>query len=83
MDACDIPGGVVTTSSKGFMNSSIFLKWLQHFESNIPVTVKRPVLLVYDGYGSHYNEEIIQKAVELKIILVFVTSQRYAPCPAS
>ena len=72
MDACDIPGGVVTTSSKGFMNSSIFLKWLQHFESNIPVTVKRPVLLVYDGYGSHYNEEIIQKAVELKIILVLL-----------
>jgi DDE superfamily endonuclease len=29
-------------------------------------------MLVHDGYGSHYNEEIVRKAIDLKIVLVLL-----------
>jgi hypothetical protein len=45
---------------------------LDHFSKSIPDTVKRPVVLIYDGYGSHYNEEIVSRAIQLKIILVLL-----------
>jgi hypothetical protein len=48
--------------SKGFMTASIFLVWLDHFSNGIPDTVKHPIVLVYDGYGSHFNEKIVSKA---------------------
>ena len=72
MDGCSFPGSSTTTGCKGFMNSNIFLKWLEHFECNVPGSIKRPLVLVYDGYGSHYNEAIVEKAIELQIILVLL-----------
>jgi len=44
MDACSIFGSTITTSPKGFMNSGIFLKWLEHFEQNVPGEVNRPLI---------------------------------------
>ena len=73
MDAAtEVPGSAVTVAPKGFMNSSIFLKWLEHFEDSVPLRVKRPLILVYDGLGSHHSDEIVVKAIELKIILVLL-----------
>jgi hypothetical protein len=72
LDSCCVEGSKVTVSSKGFMTAAIFLVWLDHFSLSIPETVKRPIVLVYDGYGSHYNEEIVSRAVQLKIILVLL-----------
>ena len=72
MDEMKVPNARVTTSPKGFINESIFYNWLTHFSSNIPEDVKRPVVLIYDGYGSHYNEKIISKSIELGIILVLL-----------
>jgi hypothetical protein len=72
LDACSIFGSVVTVSAKGFMTSKVFLKWLSHFESVVPGTVKRPLLLIYDGYSSHYDCSIIERAIQLKVILVLL-----------
>ena len=72
MDDCSIEGSVISVASKGFMNSKLFLKWLVHFSNSVPQEVKRPLVLVYDGYGLHYNNKIVEKAIELKIILVLL-----------
>ncbi|MEL7340323.1 MAG: transposase, partial [Bacteroidota bacterium] len=72
LDACPIEKAAVTTASKGFMTSSVFRKWLEHFNSNVPQTVRRPLLLIYDGCSSHWNAEIVQKALDLSIILVLL-----------
>ena len=72
LDSCTVANACITAAPKGFMNSSVFLKWLDHFSSNVPVSVTRPIMLVYDGYSSHYNTDIVLKAIELRIILVLL-----------
>jgi len=49
LDACSVFGSTGTTSAKGFINSTIFLKWLEHFKNNVPGDIKQPLLLVFDG----------------------------------
>jgi hypothetical protein len=39
-----------------------FKKWLSHFHSAVPKTRKRPLILVYGGYNSHFNADIVQEA---------------------
>jgi hypothetical protein len=51
LDVCSVDSATVTTTVKGFMNASIFRQWLIQFERNVPQTVKRLLLLVYDGYS--------------------------------
>jgi hypothetical protein len=60
----------VTVAPKGFKNPSLFEKWLSHFDSAVPETKKRPLILVYDGYSSHFNEGIVTKAISLNVILI-------------
>jgi DDE superfamily endonuclease len=72
IDGCDISGGSVTVAPKGFMNAHLFEKWLSHFDSAVPETIKMPLILVYDGYGSHFNEDVVTKAISLNIILVLL-----------
>ena len=40
----------------------------------MPNHVNRPIVLVYDGYGSHYNTDIVERAINLRIILVLLPS---------
>jgi hypothetical protein len=72
MGSCVNEDAVATTSEKGFINAKIFKKWLIHFERSVPGTVKRPLILVYDDYSSHYSEEIIQLSIEIGVILVLL-----------
>ena len=74
MDQCSINASTVTVSTKGFMNSNIFIKLLDHFSSNVPSHVKQPIALVYNGYGIHYNTDMVEKAIKLIIIFVLLTS---------
>ena len=74
MDQCSIAGGTATVYPKGFMHSNILIKLLNHFISNVPGHVKRPIVLVYNEYGSHYSTDMVEKATELIIILVFLPS---------
>ena len=63
LNMCEVTNSTVTTAPKGLMNSGVFIKWITFFAGSVPGTVKRPILLVYNGYGSHYNEETVQKAI--------------------
>ena len=74
MDQCSINGRTETVAPKGLMKSNIFIKWLDHFSSNVPSHVKRPFVIVYDGYGRNYNTDIVEKDNELRIILVLLPS---------
>ena len=76
MDGCDITGGAVIVAPKGFMNASSFEEWLHHFHSTIPEATKRPLILVYDGYSSHFNKDIVTKAISFNIVFGFIASKR-------
>ena len=56
------------------MNSNIFIKWLDHFSSNVPSHVKRHIALVYNGYGSHYKTDVVEKLIKIMFILVLLPS---------
>ena len=66
------PGTQFATSPKGWINSEIFLNWLDFFISFIPST--RPVLLIYDGHSSHISIEVIEKARSNDIHLLCLPS---------
>ena len=74
MGQCSVTGSTATVASKGFVNSNIFIKWLDNFSSNVPSHVKRHIALVYNGYVRHYNTDIVEKLIELRIILVLLPS---------
>jgi hypothetical protein len=48
--------------------------WLVHFEASIAADVERPVVLVYDGYSSHYSNDILALALRHKVIHVLLPS---------
>jgi DDE superfamily endonuclease len=75
-----IPGGSVTVAPKGLMNAHLFKKWLSHFHSAIPKATKRPLILVYDGYSSGFNEGIVTKAISLNFILVILPTNLPSLC---
>ena len=72
LDGCDIPGAVVTCAPVVFMNSSLFMELVEHFAFSVTYGVKRLLVLVYDGCSSHYNAEIVARAVELEVVLVLL-----------
>ena len=53
-----IEGANITTPPRGFINSTLFLIWLELFAYSVPDSVPRRLVLVYYGYCSHYNDEI-------------------------
>ena len=67
---CDVEGANIKTVPKGFINSTLFLSWLEFFGNSVPGSVARPLVLVYYGCFSHYNDENVKKSVDIKVILV-------------
>ena len=74
MDQCSITGITKPVASKVFMNSNIFIKWLDHFSSNVPGHVNWPIVLFYCGYSRYDSIDIVEKSIKLIIILVLLTS---------
>ena len=55
-------------SSKGWMDSEIFLNWFtHHFLVHSPSS--RPILLLYDGHSTHYNPSFVRRAAKEKVIV--------------
>jgi hypothetical protein len=67
---CSVEGDTVTTTESGFINEKIFFQWIQTFSQCIPSTVKRPIVLTFDGYSAHVSSNVVMKALELQILLV-------------
>ena len=64
----EVPGTLYGTSDTGWMNRSLFEKWfVHHFLVYAPKM--RPLILLMDGYSSHYCPEFIKRAAAEKIIL--------------
>lgn len=63
------PGAIGLTQEKGWMNSEVFLKWLQHFVKFVKPSTEKKVLLLVDGHSSHKSLEVITYAKEHGIVL--------------
>ena len=55
-----IAGTVFHCSDSGWVNTDLFLVWLEFFAQSIPPS--RPVLLILDGHSSHVSIEAIEFA---------------------
>lgn len=62
---CD---AMVEVTPKGWINSELFLRWMQKFIESLPPA--RPVLLVMDSHASHLSPEALQMAEDNRIILL-------------
>ena len=52
------------------INSRLFIKWLDQFDNSVPTIVNIPLVLVCDGYLLHYNGNVVEKSIDIYIILV-------------
>ncbi len=61
------PGTRYNASSSGWIDSDIFYDWfVHHFVPHVK-KVKRPILLIMDGYKSHISTSIIKVALNHNI----------------
>ncbi|KAJ4449229.1 hypothetical protein ANN_00626 [Periplaneta americana] len=57
------PGTVFTCQPSGWMNTSVFSEWFDHFISTVKPSENEPVLLILNGHHSHTrNTALIDKA---------------------
>lgn len=64
-------GSLVEISETGYINSELFVKWLQHFISYIKPDQEHKILLLLDGHTTHSkNLEALQLAKESGIIML-------------
>lgn len=72
LSECLVARATVAMAPKALMNQVLFIKWLEHFGASVSSQIACPLLLIYDGCASRHNEAIVQRAVELKIILLLL-----------
>lgn len=63
-------GTLLMTSDSGYMNSDLFLVWLDHFKRNEKPTLEDPILLILDNHSSHISLAAINKCRENRILLL-------------
>ena len=57
----DAPAGTLQLcSDSGFINSDLFMKWLEHFKNYVNPTESSPVLLLLDNHASHISTQAIE-----------------------
>lgn len=62
---------IISVSESGYINSELFVQWLQHFIDHVRPTADRKVLLILDGHTSHsLNLKAITLARENYITLL-------------
>lgn len=54
----------------GWMNSELFLRWLQHFKKFANPTISEKVLLIVDGHSSHKGYEVLTFAKNNGIVIL-------------
>lgn len=53
------PGTLKLVTDSGYMNSELFIRWLQHFQDYIKSSEDDPVILILDNHSSHCTLEAI------------------------
>jgi hypothetical protein len=78
------PGGWAEVSDSGWINSDLFLKWLNKFIDFSKSTKESPVLLILDGHSTHTKSlEVIDLARVILLCLPPHTSHRLQPLDVS
>lgn len=62
-------GALYTCSESGWMENLQFEKWMDHFINHVK-HLQKPVLLIYDGHGSHMTYGTIKKAIDSSVIIL-------------
>ena len=62
---CNIEGSNITTAPKGFINSTSLLRFNELFANSVTDLSTQPIVFVYDGCCSHYNDYIKTKQMSL------------------
>jgi hypothetical protein len=63
-------GAVGYAQEKGWMDSTLFIKWLEHFIKHVKPSTDEKVLLLLDGHVSHKTLLVIEKARECGIVMI-------------
>ncbi|CAF1090463.1 unnamed protein product [Adineta steineri] len=61
------PNTVFETSKNGWMETTLFRKWFEHWFLEQTKHLPRPLLLIIDGHGSHFDVETLKLAVEHQV----------------
>lgn len=81
------PGAIVTISDTGYINTDLFVQWLQHFINHVKCSKENKVLLLLDGHTTHSkNLEALLLARENGIVLLQLpghTTHRLQPLDVS
>ena len=81
-----VPGTLGYVSGNGWIDSSLFVTYLDHFISYSNATKENKVLLILDNHVSHKSIEAIEKAVDNGIVLLTLppyTSSKLQPLDRS
>nr|CCA16664.1 AlNc14C24G2420 [Albugo laibachii Nc14] len=69
-DACNISGATILTSEAGFMTTYAMREYIAAFELAVPLPIKWPLILVFDGASSHMDLSIDAVAAAFGLRLV-------------
>ena len=64
------PGCVYATTPIGWMQDNAFENWFKDFFIQSTQSNQKPVLLIYDGHGSHLTYNTVMLAIENNIIII-------------
>lgn len=62
-------GAMYGCTDSGWMTDSVFEQWIKHFSKHV-ADLPKPILLIFDGHGSHLTYETIKHAIENQIIVL-------------
>jgi hypothetical protein len=65
------PGAIYGCTESGWMQDSAFESWMSNFAKQVE-SLNKPVLLVFDGHGSHLTYKTVKTAIDNNIIIVCI-----------
>ncbi|KAK3788682.1 hypothetical protein RRG08_007525 [Elysia crispata] len=76
-------GTVFEVQDKGWMDTTLFKKWLEHFIQRVEPSPDEPVLLILNGHGSYVNSleavDFVRNSDVIMISLLTHCSHRMQP----
>ena len=64
------PGSIGGTSASGWTDSTLFLKWMEHFVQHTSASDSNPKILIVDGHHSHKSLEAIDFCHDHGIVMI-------------
>ena len=76
------PGTIGACSDNGWITTTLFLKWLEHFANSVKPSKTNKVILILDGHSSHKALSAINFGTENGIVMISLsphTTHRLKP----